>query len=242
MPRRCWEGGRLFCALPSSRTAMPSFGCCTDSTSLTNQYNSDLRPCPIAPLPAAASRRRLPPPATALPPHCCAPPTSDSPARPPCRFGTVHFCHIGHHPNPRAPLVYAKVTMGSVAEAGRVIHELHDVAVPQLSGQPAAARQLCTGVGSARGGKSLSPAAAALSSLRAECCARCGGSGRATLPGRQRQQRSCCTSSSSSSSCGGGGTAAALRQLRRARDWHPSAAAVQRVQGCSVLLHSVPAP
>ena len=41
---------------------------------------------------------------------------------------------MGHHPNPSLPVAYAKVTMGSVAEAAAVAAALHNVAVPQLSG------------------------------------------------------------------------------------------------------------
>lgn len=46
----------------------------------------------------------------------------------------MHFVHVGRHPNPTTPLAYAKVTMGSVAEAQRVVQSLDGVPVPQLSG------------------------------------------------------------------------------------------------------------
>lgn len=50
------------------------------------------------------------------------------------RHGTVHFVHVGRHPNPATPLSYAKVTMGSVAEAEQTLQALDGVPVPQLSG------------------------------------------------------------------------------------------------------------
>lgn len=52
----------------------------------------------------------------------------------PRRHGTVHFVHVGRHPNPATPLAYAKVTMGSVAEAERVVQSLDGMPLPQLAG------------------------------------------------------------------------------------------------------------
>lgn len=46
----------------------------------------------------------------------------------------MHFVHVGRHPNPATPLSYAKVTMGSVAEAEQTLQALDGVSVPQMSG------------------------------------------------------------------------------------------------------------
>ncbi|PRW39259.1 ubiquitin carboxyl-terminal hydrolase 18-like [Chlorella sorokiniana] len=48
------------------------------------------------------------------------------------RYGTAHFVHMGHHPDPNKPLAYAKVTMGSIAEATHAKNALNGVYVDEL--------------------------------------------------------------------------------------------------------------